>query len=404
MCNELGHPIARDSIANTVEEQGDDSFGVRELVSTLKLFLDDGKRPNNLYNVYLESAIEVFDTCALLLTGKLPQVDKLPSVPCRIGLGNQYLFLNRSKTVFLVTPSSNCEEIAQLPLPKQIAQFSNIVEVSCGSHCLMLDDEGNVFSFGDTNKYGQLGREGDLATHKPRQIEVHGIQSICCGFEHSTLVTRDGFLITFGRNDDGQLGNGNLTSTWQPCKVPDIEVVRTVKCGRAHTLVHCNDGAVYFFGNNMEGQSSYPTLDGYRIVNPTRIVPDSNIMEIACGAMLSCFLLDDGTVFRTSKLSSRHTLTRVKEIPHILQISCCNNLILALDVKGFVWIIDESSEPQKLESCPMLMLPSGIAEFGFLRDFKGTLWAFNTNSSFPDLRMLPEQYHSRIASPKSAKK
>ena len=67
------------------------------------------------------------------------------------------------------------------------------------------------FSWGNDDK-GQLGHGRDLShpnrtlnLPKPLSFDVL-IQSIACGAQHSSFVTHEGHVFTFGSNLDGQLG------------------------------------------------------------------------------------------------------------------------------------------------------------------------------------------------------
>jgi len=84
---------------------------------------------------------------------------------------------------------------------------SPIVQISCGlHHTVVLTLAGEVFTFG-SNQYGQLGT-GDLQpVSGPIQVKVQGmISQVSAGSNHTVLLTHKGIVYTFGNYQKGQLG------------------------------------------------------------------------------------------------------------------------------------------------------------------------------------------------------
>lgn len=84
-----------------------------------------------------------------------------------------------------------------------------IVDIAAGSsHFMVLNDEGNVLSWGD-NDVGQLGHgEGGLQKI-PKKIDALFkifINRISCGAAHSMAVSKSGTAFVWGSNIRGQLG------------------------------------------------------------------------------------------------------------------------------------------------------------------------------------------------------
>ena len=76
------------------------------------------------------------------------------------------------------------------------------------------------------------------------------------GCEHTLLVTRDGKLYSFGYNYRGQLGLGSNVSEPIPRAVKGLLARKVVlaACSYHHSIVVCADGAVLSFGRNDCGQ------------------------------------------------------------------------------------------------------------------------------------------------------
>lgn len=119
----------------------------------------------------------------------------------------------------------------------QLIQFKNrIIAISAGSaHGLAVDSRGNIYAWGSNNS-GQLGtvdfpRVFDLNAYKDTPYRLseaenmmatsRGLHHISAGGCHSVIITKEGYLWAWGRNCEGQLGNG--ITEW-----PEIERPRNI--------------------------------------------------------------------------------------------------------------------------------------------------------------------------------
>ncbi|XP_058799619.1 uncharacterized protein LOC131669061 isoform X2 [Phymastichus coffea] len=193
--------------------------------------------------------------------------------------------------------------ISRYSLPQSIGIFRRlgieVLSVSCGRcHTLAVTNNG-VYAWGN-NKYGQLGLgdvhqcpNPELITALAQKIIVEAV----AGQHHSTALTSDGRLFTWGWGVHGQLGHGNTEAKREPTLVSYLlgVVIRFVSAGYAHTLALSADGYVYAFGCNSFGQLGL----GH---------------ENKCTAPM-----------KVSLLSERITLISTKYF-HNLAISCTNQL------------------------------------------------------------------------------
>lgn len=140
-----------------------------------------------------------------------------------------------------------------------------VVQVSAGgglvrvAHSLLLTSSGRVMSFG-TGQYGALGHGFSGGKQlpdalRPRYVEaLSGIRCVCisAGELHSTVVTADGDVYTWGDGFCGQLGHGNKTPQPAPVQVTqgglDDEVVTHISAGARHTIAVTEDGEVFSWG------------------------------------------------------------------------------------------------------------------------------------------------------------
>ena len=134
--------------------------------------------------------------------------------------------------------SANRQQPCRVPLPHD----GPCVQVACGGrHMFVLGAYGEVSSCG-CNSHGQLG-QGSSRGKEPlrRLVEVEALSDervvqLACGGAHSAAVTADGHLYTWGKNANGQLGHGDVSTLDEPTRVQSIgQRAAWVACGGAHT-------------------------------------------------------------------------------------------------------------------------------------------------------------------------
>lgn len=85
-----------------------------------------------------------------------------------------------------------------------------IIGISCGQlHTLILLNNGISYACG-SNEYGQLCIKNiksiSTFTKTLGSNDSIKIKQICCGYFHTLLLSQDGLVTGYGRNDYGQLG------------------------------------------------------------------------------------------------------------------------------------------------------------------------------------------------------
>lgn len=93
------------------------------------------------------------------------------------------------------------------PMRVNLPTNSAVVQVACGMHhTVVLTLSGECFTFG-SNQYGQLGTGNLQAQHEPYALKVAGpICQVAAGSNHTVLLTGHGVVYTFGNHTKGQLG------------------------------------------------------------------------------------------------------------------------------------------------------------------------------------------------------
>lgn len=77
---------------------------------------------------------------------------------------------------------------------------------------------------------------------------------IACGLHHTVVLTQSGEVFTFGSNQFGQLGTGDLLPTVGPIQVKLNSFIVQVAAGSNHTVLLSSRGVIYTFGNHLKGQ------------------------------------------------------------------------------------------------------------------------------------------------------
>jgi len=194
--------------------------------------------------------------------------------------------------------------------PRPVAGVDHAIAVSASWHTLALTAEGRVYAWG-RNTYGQLGngRFGFEAREtSPVRIEdLEGIIAIAAGWDHSLALTRDGRVYAWGSRSHGQLGDGVRETSRpiaKPQPVPGLEGVAAISAGGQHSLALTRDGRVLAWGGNWNGQlGNGRSGAGTHSAVPRPVsAPDgkgalTGIVSIAAGALHSAAVAADGRLF-----------------------------------------------------------------------------------------------------------
>jgi uncharacterized repeat protein (TIGR01451 family) len=199
-------------------------------------------------------------------------------------------------------------------IPVAVSALSNIKQISAGAdHNLALAGNGTVWAWG-SDSYGQLGDDAAIANKNvPVQVDASAwsgktIVQVAAGGTHSLALASDGSVYAWGRDNNGQLGQGGAIpgsdaatpvlvngSVWG--NAHPIQVV----AGLEFSTALMADGAVWSWGADESGQlgndvalaaSSSPVLvDG-------SIWGGRNIERLHAGAQYVIAQTSDGALFQ----------------------------------------------------------------------------------------------------------
>ncbi|MCX6854846.1 MAG: S8 family serine peptidase [Verrucomicrobia bacterium] len=136
--------------------------------------------------------------------------------------------------------------------PAAYHELTNIVAITAGNgFALGVDDIGRVFSWG-RNDLGQLGTGSPFDSSRPQEIAAlgtDGVGAIASGRESSIALLSNGEVMSWGRNQRGELGIGRLDETLLPVQVPGISGVALARAGRSPAAaVRKQDGSWLAWG------------------------------------------------------------------------------------------------------------------------------------------------------------
>lgn len=118
-------------------------------------------------------------------------------------------------------------------------------------------------------------RVAPLAPSKVSIPSTNPIVQISCGLHHTVVLTSAGEVFTFGSNQYGQLGTGDLQPIASPVqvKIPGMAIASQVAAGSNHTVILSSKGIVYTFGNYQKGQLGRLPTDCNVPIQPIPQVP-----------------------------------------------------------------------------------------------------------------------------------
>lgn len=153
------------------------------------------------------------------------------------------------------------------PVPVAGIDGARVVDVSLGAHhgCVVLDD-GSARCWGADHRH-QLG----TGTTAPDTCDLYGedipcaqtpqlvatseeLVEISCGHLHTCARTREGRVLCWGSNDEGEVGDGTRVDVQLPTLLGGLDDVREIGTGAAFSCARRGNGTVWCWGTDYAGQ------------------------------------------------------------------------------------------------------------------------------------------------------
>lgn len=189
-----------------------------------------------------------------------------------------------------------------VPFPVQ-SSITDVVQLEAGyGHTLAVKADGTVWAWG-ANTDGQIGDNSQMDRPTPVQVGVGvagftNIVAVSAGEFHSMALKSDGTVWVWGNNGNGQVGNNSTTPANQlvPVQNTTLSNVVAISAGAFHNITLLRDGTVRVWGRNSEGQVGNGSASGNQLV-PVQTSGITNVVEIeAGGGYTNVVRLSDGSV------------------------------------------------------------------------------------------------------------
>ena len=189
---------------------------------------------------------------------------------------------------------------ADSSVPVGVTGITDATQITTGGeHTCALRQTGTITCWGDNNS-GQLGngqRGDDADSSVP--VGVTGITDatqITTRYEHSCALRQTGTITCWGRNSDGQLGNGTTDSSSVPVEVQGITDATQITTGAWYTCALRQTGTIACWGSNKYGQLGNGSEREGGVLVPAEVGGITDATQITAGGAHTCALRQTGTI------------------------------------------------------------------------------------------------------------
>ena len=201
--------------------------------------------------------------------------------------------------------------------------LEDIIQISAGpTFAMALDRKGNVYTWGQNN-VGQLGNNTNTDSNAPVRVSgglaytvyLGDVIQIAAGGDwvngtndFAVVLRKDGSVMTWGQNSNGQLGNKSYTSSLTPIRPVGIDGdtdkglqnVVQITAGGVSAGVVTTDRKAYTWGYNAQRQlgvdTSASTVNVPTVVKTDASTELSDVVEIAAGMQqMSARVIEDAS-------------------------------------------------------------------------------------------------------------
>ncbi|MGV3664023.1 MAG: cadherin-like beta sandwich domain-containing protein, partial [Prosthecobacter sp.] len=162
------------------------------------------------------------------------------------------------------------------------------------------------------NTYGHLGNNATNSSLIPTGVRMDGtplegrkLLAVSTGDQHTVAVCSDGTLTSWGRNNNGQLGNNTVTNSSVPVAVTTAgtplagKTVVAVSAGMMFSVALCSDGTLATWGFNSfnelgNGNTTNSLVPG-GVIRTGTVLEGRTVVGIGAGMYHCVVLCSDGT-------------------------------------------------------------------------------------------------------------
>jgi alpha-tubulin suppressor-like RCC1 family protein len=228
------------------------------------------------------------------------------------------------------------DSLTSSDVPVAVHGLTDVSSVAAGGrHDLALLANGTVDSWGD-DTYGELcngSATSNADSEHPMPIPgVSGAVAVAAGESHSLILLANGTVMACGDNRDGELGTGSTAADSPvPVPVPGLSGVTAIAAGGEFSLALLSNGTVMSFGTNNNGELG----DGDNAIQqessnvPVAVQGLSGVQAITAGGEGAEALLTNGTVMAWGLDVTQPTA--VSGLTGVSAVAAGQNFLLALE-------------------------------------------------------------------------
>ena len=178
-------------------------------------------------------------------------------------------------------------------------KWGEVSGVHVGSrHACVVLTGGKVQCVG-ANNYGALGNdEVDLdmffAGSPVDALGLKDVLTMDTFVDHNCAVLRGGKVSCWGRNENGQIGDGTKKSAARPVEVTGLEGVIDVEVGTNHSCALLGSGRVKCWGDGALGQLGQGALESS--LAPVEVAGLEGVVQLSAGSYHTCARTSAGDV------------------------------------------------------------------------------------------------------------
>jgi len=191
---------------------------------------------------------------------------------------------------------------AALPAPVRFPAGTRITAVSAGWRLsLALTARGQVYAWGHNN-FGELGTGTTKTSRVPVRVKLPAgvtVTAVAAGQDFAVAQTSTGGLLAWGDNGQGELGTGHMGGISKVpvrVKLPGGTKVRGMFAGCSHALVLTGARKVLAWGRNVDGQLGDGTNTSRATPGTVQIPSGTTVTAISAGCFDSLALDSAGDV------------------------------------------------------------------------------------------------------------
>jgi alpha-tubulin suppressor-like RCC1 family protein len=215
-----------------------------------------------------------------------------------LGLGISLAAVQAQSPSLSVTPANPTMLVGQTQQFTANGQSIPATIDGGGNHACMLMSDRSVQCFGQNN-WGQIG-DGHFFTNATTPVPVSGLTNavdVGAGMEHSCALIADGTMQCWGTSYVGQTGDGTFGG-WSDVPKPVLNLSGAIAgiVGGFHTCAILSDRSMRCWGRNEDGQLGNGDAPTDRSVPQTVIGLDGPVSAATAGGYHTCAIMPDATV------------------------------------------------------------------------------------------------------------